>query len=307
MLKKWPDEYLVHKRHILEDADGNPDHINGTSIFKEKISTKKAKKIIETDFFVNMAQYMCVPRAGRHQSFADDDFRFGNVLESGDPMFQIRQEDWNSEIFDPESEEESSPRVCPLSWMDKAIILDPAPTGIGEMKRAPGSVNGLVVVGIDPWGRRYVLDAEELEVGPTELLRHIMFLCDKWGVATVGIEEVNFSNLYAPHFQYVVFHEYDWEPNWIALETEGQDKDARITRNLIRLFENHFIYFNQPTTKVLMQQLAEYPHGERKDLVDALSYIDRVISRPSTKQQEDRADKSRKRMSRDYGVSGYGF
>src|SRR4030095_13056804 len=58
-LKKWPGEYKVHVRHILEAPDGTPDHINGTSIFPQKISTAKARQLLKTDFYVNMSQYQC--------------------------------------------------------------------------------------------------------------------------------------------------------------------------------------------------------------------------------------------------------
>jgi len=306
MLKKWPDDYLVHKRHILEDADGNPDHINGTSIFASKMSTAKAKQLLKTDFFVNMAQYMCVPRAGRTQSFSDEYFRYGRIQESGDPIFRIDNEYYDPGVCSPDSGDETAPQVCPLSWMSKAVILDPAPSAPAEIKREPKSFNGIVVVGIDPWWRRYCLDTAKLQVGPTEILHTIMELCEKWGCTTVGIEEVNFSKLYATHFTYVISHEYDWEPDWIKCLTKGQDKDDRIKKNLIPVFENGFWHFNTSRCKELVQELAEYPHGECKDLVDALSYTDKVLSRPSTPRQRDLDYQDRRRLENQLGMSGYG-
>ena len=71
MLKKWEGEYLVYKRHILEDEDGRPDVLHGKSIFPQKMSTLQAKKILKRDPYVNSAQYMCQPKPGKETSEND--------------------------------------------------------------------------------------------------------------------------------------------------------------------------------------------------------------------------------------------
>jgi phage terminase large subunit-like protein len=307
MLKKWPDDYKVHRRHILEDPEtGAPDHLNGRSIFPTKISTRKAKALLRTDFFVNMAQYQCQPRANKDQSFSDEWLRYGSVLESGDPVFRIRDDSFDPTIYDPNSEDTSPPKLVPLSWMRKGIILDPAPSKRAEVKAEPTANNGIVCVAIDPWGRRYLLDSVAVREGPTEILHIIMELCERWGATTIGIEEVNFSQLYQPHFEYVVRHEYDWTPDIIPLLTKGRDKDSRIRQNLIRVFENGYWYFNQVKSTRVVQELMEYPNGETKDLVDALSYTDELLDRPLA---PDTLEDLRRRTRQEdnlMGLTGYG-
>jgi hypothetical protein len=304
MRKKWHGEYKVHRRHILEDRDGNPDHLNGKSIFPTKMSTQKAQGLLKRDFFINMAQYQCIPRVGRDQSFDEEWFRFGRVVEGSNPLFKIRPEDFDPEILDPECQEDHAPPVSALHWMSKAVILDPAPSRPTDARKEPGSANALVAVGIDPWGRRFCLESQSLRVGPTEVLKACMTMCEKWSINTLGIEEVNFSAVYAPLFQAIIRHEYDWEPDFVPCSTKGRDKDARIKSNLIRVMENGYWYFNQVGTRGVQQQLAEYPHGDRKDEIDALSYTDEVCQRGQTPTELELTHAVERRQA--WGLSGYG-
>jgi hypothetical protein len=305
-LKKWGD-YKVHRRHLLEDSEGKPDRINGRSIFPTKISTKKAKQLLKTDFFVNMAQYQCQPMASRDQSFDDAWFRECRIAESGSPYIRVLDEFYDPEICDPESQESHAPQVLPLHWLNKAIILDPAPAKPSEIKREPKANNGIVVVGVDPWGRRYCLESAVARVGPTELLDLIMGLCDKWGTMTVAIEEVAFSAIYAPLWTTIARFRYEWEPDFVSCFTKGRDKQARIKQNLIRVFENGFWYFNEHGTGKLRQELSEFPNSETVDLADALSYTDEVLERPRTPSQTESHLHSQRNLDANRGLTGYGY
>lgn len=308
MLRKWPGEYKVHRRHILEDEHGFPDPVNGKSIFPEKISTRKAKGLLRTDPFINSAQYMCIPRAGRDTSFSEEWFNSGNVQGGSSPYFRI-----NEESYDPHRHELSqedapngAPKVVALADIQKAILLDPAPSKGPEVRRDRHAANGIVVVGVDPWGRRYALDCDSLRAGPTEVLERIMNLCEKWGATRVGIEEVNFSAVYAPLWERICRHEYGWTPEFFPLMTKGRDKDARIRQNLIPSFENKMWYFNEATTEQLRQELLEYPHGQTKDLIDAASYTDECLARPQTFEERAKSRDRRRRRDEGRGVTGYG-
>ena len=304
MLKKWPTDFKVHKRHLLEDTEGKPDHLDGTSIFPEKISTKQAYQLLKTDFFVNMAQYQCQPRAGRSQSFDDGWFRYGRIdLTASNPVFKIDRDSYDPDICDPESDDRQAPWLVPLSWMAKAVILDPAPSKPSDIKRHPHANNGIVVVGLDPWGRRFALDCIVTKNGPTEVLDLLMSLCVKWRTTVIGIEEVNFSALYAPLFQRIIRHEYDWEPRFVPCMTKGRDKFERIKQLLIPVFENGYWYMNKTTCMPLINELAEFPNGETVDIVDALSYTDEVRERPDTMEQQDLYLET---QSKGRGLTGYG-
>ncbi len=307
-LKKWPGEYKLHRRHILEDSEGHADHINGTSIFPEKMSTQKAKQLLKTDFFVNMAQYQCIPRAGKDQSFSPEWLNFGTIVGPPErPVFRISDDYYNPEICDPESGDTEAPQFVPLSWINKAIILDPAPSKSTELKREPGAANGICVVGKDPWGRRYCFEAKALREGPTEILHEIIRLGLHWGTLRIGIEEVNFSAVYAPLYDTIVRHLYpDLYIEFFACETGGQDKHARIKQSLIRVFENKFWIFNQAGCGHLVQELLEFPHGETVDLPDALSYTDFALSRPDPPGTREIFERALRREQANLGQTGYG-
>lgn len=308
MMKKWPTEYKILKRHILETPEGEPDAVNGRSIFPAKISTAKAKQLLKTDPFVNWSQYMTLPRAGRDQSFDESHFKWGNVqFRSEEPIFKIDPAYYDSELLDMECGDQTAPSLVPVSWMDKAIILDPAPSKPNEIRQEPKANNGAVVVGICPWGRRFALDTYVGRPGPTELLYILMNLAVKWGTRKIAIEEVAFSAIYAPLWQTIIAYEYDWEPEFGICYPKGRNKDDRIKSNLIRVFENGYWYFNRATTAPLAQELAEFPHGETKDLPDALSYTDEVISRPETPTELERNwYENRRTEETGRGVTGYG-
>jgi hypothetical protein len=309
MLKQWPNDYKVLKRHLLEDKDGNPDHINGTSIFPSKFPTQKAQKLFEPKrFFVSMSQYQCTPRAGRDQSFDETHFKWGDAhLRGEEPIFKIDPAYYDPGLLDHECGDDTAPAFIPVSWMDKAIILDPAPSKPNEIRQEPKANNGVVVVGICPWGRRFALDAWAGREGPTELLYRLMDMATKWGLRKIAIEEVTFSAIYAPLWSTIINYEYDWEPEFGICYPKGRQKDDRIKSNLIRVFENGYWYFNRATCARLAQELAEFPHGETKDLPDALSYTDEVISRPETPTELEKhwySDQRDKETGR--GLTGYG-
>lgn len=308
MIRKWPGEYVVYRRSILENREtGEPDAVNGRAIFPSKISTKKAKRMLKTDSFINWAQYMCKPKAGKQQDFSDTWLRSGKVIHSGkEPVFIINDSDYNQNILDLECGEETAPQFIPISWMHKAIILDPAPSKPTDIKSEPGAGNGIVVVGKDPWGRRFALDCGLYRETEIEILHRIMTFCEQWSVGLIGIEEVNFSAVYSRLFAYILEREYSLRPDFVGCFTEGRQKDVRI-KNLLRApMQDGYWYFNTATTARLTQEIAEYPHSETKDLIDALAYTDEVVQRPDTPTERIYTSYQKRLASQDRGVTGYG-
>lgn len=307
-LRTWPGEYRMYKRSVLENPKtGEPDAANGTSIFPEKIGTKKAKRMLKTNSFVASAQYMCMPKAGKQQDFSDEWLRFGRIARAGkEPVFVIDSEYYNPSILDMECGEETAPQFIPLSWMEKVVILDPAPSKPTEIKSEPTAGNGIVVVAKDPWGRRFALDCGLYRETEIEILHRIMAFCQQWGVSRVGIEEVNFSSVYAGLFDYIIQREYTLRPDFAPCFTEGRNKHVRIKNNLRAPLQDGFWYFNSEATSALTQEISEYPHSETIDLLDALSYTDEVVQRPDTP-NEGLFSEYRKRLTGEgRGLTGYG-
>jgi hypothetical protein len=308
MLKRWPGEFVMYKRSILENKQtGEPDAAHGRSIAPFKMSTKKAKRLLKTNNFVNSAQYMCIPKAGKQLDFGDGWIRGGRVTQSGkEPVFVIDSSDYDPEVMDIDCGEETAPQFIPLSWMNKAVILDPAPSKPTEIKQEPTSGNGIVVVGMDPWGRRFALDCGLYRETEMEILGRIVAFCEQWKTNLYALEEVNFSSIYAPFFDYVMRRDYNVQLDYKPCFTEGRNKDVRIKSLLRTPMQDGFWYFNTEATAPLTQEIGEYPHSDTKDLIDALSYTDEVLFRPDTPTEGIFSSYQKRMATESRGLTGYG-
>jgi phage terminase large subunit-like protein len=159
------------------------------------------------------------------------------------------------------------------------VLLDPAPTEETQRRKEPGARNGIVVEGIDAWGRRYILDIWADRVDPLDVIHKVLELCDKWGTDSVGIEEVVFSIVYRHWLQ----REAESRNKYIRcvrLEPGKRDKDTRITSQIPACREGVY-YLNRVGSEKFLQEYMEYPYGETRDLLDAWAY-DYRLSRPES-------------------------
>ncbi len=302
-LEKWPGEYVVYHRSLLEDENRAPDVLDGTSIFPERFPTELCRKMYDTDPFVFMSQRQCIPQAGRDTSFDKAWIQNGYVeLEETRDMFVIPKD-----VFDParvhadlQDQGIMAPSRVPLSLMHKAIILDPAPSpGSSEARQNRNARNGLAVVGIDPWGRYFLLEAAGLRLDPVDILHTIVRMGLRWGTTVVGIEEVNFSKVYAPLWTALLHHEYpDVHIDFVPLLTKNKDKDTRI-KYLIPQMRQRMWHINEDETKHAVMEFLEYPHSQTRDIIDAIAYTDQILIRPQT--FEERYEQRRQRAREDDG------
>ena len=291
MLTKWKGQYKVYLRHMLEDEEGRADIVNGKVIFPTRFTTQQAKEMYEQDPFVFMSQYMCIPMSGRTTSFDHSWLRYGKVDtdERGEPYFEIKKSDYNPRIMhaDLAEIEEYAPQRVPLSSMNKVILIDPAPSKRSDKRQEPRARNGIVVVGKDPWDRRFCLESLPLREDPVEVLHTVVKLMQKWSTDRVAVEEVVFSAIYIPLWSAIMKNEYpEVFPEWMALLPKGRDKDQRIFA-MAGVMKEGFWYYNEPETGYIVQETLEFPNGETKDLLDAQSYTDEAISRGLTPDEEN--------------------
>ncbi len=294
-LTKWKGQYKVYLRHMLEDEDGKPDVVNGKVIFPTRFTTPQAKEMYEQDPFTFMSQYMVIPMSGRTTSFQPNWIRYGDIQHTtnsdgtSESWFVIDNEDYDSRIMHPDlvDIEESAPRQIPLYMMNKAILLDPAPTKSTEVRQSPRSRNGISVVGKDPWNRRYLLESLPLREDPVSTMHKIVELMLKWNTLRVGIEEVVFSGIYIPTWTALMCHEYpEVFPEFFPMYPKGRDKNSRIFSGLAPAMKTGFWYYNRNETGYGVQELLEFPNGETKDLIDAQSYTDEHVGRDLTPEEE---------------------
>jgi hypothetical protein len=280
------------------------------------------------------SQYQCQPKAGRDQSFDESwDGHFHLIHMGEEPAILIDHtgghDSFQPHIFDLDCGEEFAPQVVPLIQCEKAIILDPAPSKQAEVRRDPKARNGIVVVAVDPWGRRFCLESIPSRDGPTEILELLISLYRKWAGRRIAIEEVNFSALYQPLWTRILELDpryQDVRPEFAATYPRGRDKIQRIRDNLIPVHENFLWYYNTGEAPLdrssgrlasgpastragpcayILKEKSEFPYSETVDLLDGLSYTDEVLARPATPAEERR---SRSRGRDEYrGVTGYGF
>jgi hypothetical protein len=289
MLEKWPDEYQVYHRSLLENAEGEPDVVTGKSIFPERFPTSLCKKMYEEDPFTFMSQRQCIPQAGRDTNIDKAWVRHGKVTKwsQEDMSFLIHKDSYDptlmlDEMVDIEGQ---APNQVMLSDMDKAIVLDPAPPPSGRTKINRLARNGIVVIAMDGWGRRYGLEAVPLREDPIVVLDKIIELCQKWTIDKVGIEEVNFSQVYIPLWTALLAQrQRSVRIEFIPVTTKNKDKDYRI-REMAAEVKSGLWYFNQEEFGHAEVELLEYPYCRTRDLIDAMAYAPQVLMRPQTTEE----------------------
>jgi hypothetical protein len=289
MLEKWPNEYQVYHRSLLEHPKtGEPDVVAGESIFPERFPTSLCKKMYEDDPFTFMSQRQCIPQAGRETGVDKAWLRYGQTFTRGDHVgFRINHDSYDPTIMIQElvDIEPSAPIVQHLDQLDKAIILDPAPPPSGRTKVTKLARNGLVAVGIDGWGRYYGLEAVPMRADPVEVLEEIVRLCKTWTIDKVGIEEVNFSSVYRPLWTALLAHTHKGvNIQFIPLTTKNQEKDLRI-RTMAASVKQGLWYFNVGQFDHAAVELTEFPHGRTRDLIDAMAYAPDALTRPETTEE----------------------
>lgn len=253
------------------------------------LQTSTGNYIVE-GFLSSNSQRMCLPMAGRDTSFQPTWIKRGEArllgMEGVEPMFDIRPADYNPDWRHPDQPVDD-PRTEPprrqlmLSWIAKGILLDPAPSRKSERGQEPRARNGIVVCGMDGWGRWFVFESLPLREDPVTVLENILELSKKWRTQLVGIEEVNFSAIYAPLWSEILRGRMENKLQFCPLLTEGIDKDTRI-RSMSGPHREGMVFYNDACTLEIQQELIEYPYGDTRDLIDALAYLPKLLSRPQT-------------------------
>ena len=314
-INKWPADYQIYHRSQLEDpATGEPSIARGVSIFPSRMTTKQAKEEWERDPYVFSSQRMCLPMAGRETGFQPSWIKKGeshNIgIEGVEGHFTINLADWNPKWRHPDQPvdaafNEPPPRQIPMSWISKGIILDPAPSRKSERGQEPRARNGIVVVGMDSWGRWFVLESLPLREDPVTVLEEILKLSQKWKTSLVGIEEVNFSAIYAPLWSEILRGRMEDQLQFFPLQTEGIDKDTRI-RSITGPHREGMVFYESSLTLDIQQEIIEYPYGSTRDLIDALAYLPKMLSRPQTIQEVNMAFvRQRREVNQRSPLTGY--
>jgi hypothetical protein len=271
VLRKY--NYKLYRRSALED---------GESIFPQKLTTDELLVQQERDPYGFSSQMLCQPRPGRDMAFQQEWLRYGMVKADPDypdvPYFEIEPGDYDEEAC--VSPTYAPPQRVALHTLSKAILCDPAPSEASERKRERNARNAIVVEGIDPWGRKYILDTWADRCDPADTIEMLFTMMDKWGTNVVGIEEVVFSLVYR-HWMREIAERRNQHIRFVRLKPRGRDKDTRITGRIPDM-RSGFYYLNRVGTEKFIQEYLEYPYGGTRDLLDAWAYDVDALRRPQT-------------------------
>jgi hypothetical protein len=243
----------------------------------------------KVDPFSFSSQMQCIPQAGEHQSFNKGWMKFGSIVadDSGEPVFVINEADYaptrsEVELKRGQGDDLVPPRRVPLYLMNKAIIMDPAPTEKTAQRNDPHARTAILVEGIDPWGRRFILDSWADRLGYEAIIQKIFELSIKWSTSRIGIEEVNFSNVYRHWINREQRRDGKYPGHYLQafpLKPNGREKHARILAREPE-WRQGLYYLNEVGTFPFQVEFVEYPNSQTVDLMDCMAYDKEALSRP---------------------------
>jgi hypothetical protein len=287
--------YKLYRRSALELPDGTPDIDKGESIFPSKLPTAQLRAMYRRDAAkgdaaVFWSQIMCIPKAGTDQSFSTEWVRWGTCDPAeSDPIFYIEQPSYNPQVGWEVVGGERPTQTTPLRLLKKAIILDPAPSEKSDQAKQPRARNAILVEGIDCWGRRYLLETWAKRADYMEVIAQCFELATKWRCDRLFVEEVNFSNVY----RHWISREQRSDGRFpgvrlsvVPLSPKGREKDTRILSRTAS-WQAGLYYVNRGLCDQFLTELAEYPHGDTRDLLDCMGYDadPGVLPRPESYQE----------------------
>jgi hypothetical protein len=236
-IKRTDEDYAVYIRHALENDKGEPDYINGESIFPDRFSKERLYKIRQRirndDLF--FCQYMCDPHGGGSSDFKRSDIHY-----------------WDIDKKLPDN-------------LEISITIDPG--GISDMNKS--DYMGATVVGVDHTNTWYVIEATKIRLNPRE---HIEFMFDIYKryptTHTMGIETFAWQKALQFFAIEEMYKRNIMLPIFELPRDTTQSKESRI-KGLIPRFRNGGILIKS-TMKDLEDEL--FKRVINDDLKDALAW-----------------------------------
>ena len=166
--------------------------------------------------------------------------------------------------------------------LNRYIMVDPA---ISQEERA--DYTAMVVVGVDAWGKVFVLEVVRNRFSPTELIGELFRLDDEYKPRSIGIEMVAFQK----SLQYFIADESKSRHHYLPIKElkAGNQKDSKASR--IMGLEPYYArgdVFHPNHAKnidILEDELIRFPYGKHDDVIDALAYFPQLITPPKVKDE----------------------
>jgi predicted phage terminase large subunit-like protein len=164
----------------------------------------------------------------------------------------------------------------PTKDLYRVLFLDPAGGRRVQVIKKLRARSAIVVVGADWLGRVFVLDAWADRVRTEEIIAKLFFYAEKWNPKVIGIEANAQQSLFADSVHYTARLQSKRLPIVPVDQPTKIDKDFRIRAALQPLIANGR-FFIQPGLKELRAELAAFPTGETKDVIDACASAANMI------------------------------
>lgn len=149
-----------------------------------------------------------------------------------------------------------------LDQLDITTTVDPAPAEKIEDDR-----NAVCTVGCSPKGQAIVLDSWAKRGSPMDMIRHLFWLKQRFGVRAFGIEDATYQKA----LKWIVKElgeERGLYLNVVPVRPGGKGKPH--IRGLQPVMATGRLYIH-PTHHILRNEAADYPLGEHDDALDALA------------------------------------
>jgi hypothetical protein len=274
-------DYRLYRRSVLEPGpDGQLQ-----SLLPHKWTVAELEVEQAANPFRFSAQMMCRPRAGKEQSFDVAWLRYFDLVGGDLAIHQRHYDETITEFLYDRDTGQKPPRVFPLSWCSMAVLVDPA---AAEAARATNhhARTGVLAVARDPWGRNYLLDCWAAREEPGAVVSNILDMAKRYGIRSVGIEEVSFSLIYQ-HWLRQEAAKRKLPVTVFGLPPLGRRKDDRIER-LQPGFRNGLYYVRDHINlRPFLAEYRDYPYGLTRDLLDALAYDSEILRLPPFQHELD--------------------
>lgn len=254
-----PDKVLA-----ICDQDFNtydPNYMT-TEEIKEEYRNHQGK----TDLFY--MEYMNIPISLKDAVFKEEYFKYyeesyGFLIVYNHPKFVQQQNKMGFTVKEIEK--------IPVKELISITLCDPARTI--NLLSAESSV---VTVSIHRKSRKILVrEGWGKRVRPTELYDEMFRQVLLYGSRYLGVEVTGLHEFISQPIKQEIKTRQIY-PQYIELHAKGE-KDMRISRSLETYYKNGQIYHNPQTCTALENQLKWHPKSKRKDLIDALAYITKVI------------------------------
>jgi hypothetical protein len=214
-------------------------------------------------------EFMNIPISLKDAVFKPESFKYyeeagDHLLVQNHPMVVQRLNKMGHSLSEIEN--------IPIRELITLVIVDPART-----INLSSAESAVVVVSIhrksrkifvrDPWGRK---------VKPDELYEHMFTQCFMYNARYLAVEVTGLHEFISQPIKNEI-RIRNISSEYVELNARG-DKDLRISNALSNYYSQGQIYHNASNSIALENQLKWHPKSKRKDLIDALSYITKLIN-----------------------------